>query len=211
MRTLGSGRVYQGRGPTMNASILNQKNVGLIPFVCAFALLIACFKFSSLFAEVYFQWTSLFSETYPEGYNLWLALLIRFTIPALVGLLLGILFAPDMRASVTAGAFFGTLFLVWPAFLYFDIVIVSDLWQYRYILYFFYGLYLAFFTLAVYGGFALGTRLVPLLPRFKFQTGEVIKLSVGRHILLPIAISLAGNLITSTVLRDFVLRVLGSG
>ncbi len=195
----------------MNAFIINQKNLGLVAFVSAFALLIACFKLSSLFAEVYFQWSSLFSETFPEGYNLGLALLVRFTIPALVGLLLGIVFAPDMRASVTAGTFFGTLFLVWPAFLYFDVVIVPQLWQYRYIFYCFYSLYLAFFTLAAYGGFSLGARLVPLLPSFKLQTGEVIKLSVGRHILLPIAVSLAGNLITSTVLRDFVLRVLGSG
>lgn len=197
----------------MDLSFLSRKDFGLPAFVIAFVMTIVLFKLSSRLAAygLYFQWSTFFDYSPDDpSYDLWAALVVRFLIPAAVGLLGSLVLAPDMRSSVTGGVFFAALFLVWPAVLDFENVVAPPLVVYEPVFFCFYGLYVIFFPLAAYGGFSLGAWLAPFMPRFRLQPGETIKLSLGKHILLPAAISLSGNLIASAVLRDFALRVLGA-
>jgi hypothetical protein len=197
----------------MGSSFLSTKDFGLPAFVIAFLLTIVLFKLSSLLAAygLYFQWSTFFNYSSDDpSYNLWVALVLRFLIPAAAGLLASLVLVPDMRSSVTAGVFFAALFLVWPAILDFENVVAEPLVVYKPVFFCFYGLYVIFFPLAAYGGFSLGAWLAPFMPHFRLQPGETIKLSLGKHILLPAAISLSGNLIASAALRDFAMRVLGA-
>lgn len=197
----------------MDISVLNRKNLGLPAFVATFASTILVFKLSSLLSQygLYFQWSTFFNYNEDESnYNILAAFLLRFLIPVLVGIFMGLFLRTDMRASVTAGVFFSALFLVWPAVLDFEGTVIPELYDYKSVFFFFYSIYLLLFPLAAYGGFSIGARLSPYMPNFQLSPGETIKLSLGRHVLLPLAISLSGNLVASAVLRDFVSRVLGA-
>jgi hypothetical protein len=201
-------------GQRMDISYLSRKDFGLPAFAIAFILTVAIFKLSSLLSQfgLYFQWSTFFNYNNDEddNYNLWAAFILRFIIPAGVGFIASVFLRPDMRASVTAGVFFSALFLVWPAILDFENVIDPSLYDYKAMFFFFYGVYLLLFPLAAYGGFSMGARLSPYMPKVEFSPGETIKISLGRHVFLPLAISLSGNLIASSILRDFAMRVLGA-
>lgn len=195
----------------MDSEILRRKDFSLLWFTVSFALTIVIVKLSSLLAQfgLYFYWSSLF-EPGNDASNLWLAAAVRFLIPFGVGLILGISLPLTMRSSVTAGALFSALFLVWPTFGYFDLIVDPQLAPYKGVFFFFYALELVLFSTAAYGGFSLGGLLSPLLPRFELAQGERIKISIAKHILLPGAIALAGNIGSSAALRSFLLGVLGA-
>jgi len=195
----------------MGTEIFRRQDISLTWFTAAFVSTIFLFKLSSFLAQfnLYFHWSDLFDEQ-SDNYSLWFSLAVRFLIPASVGLIGGVLLPINMRSSVVFGVIFSSLFLVWPAILDFDRIVDPNLLSYKGIFFIFYSLYLIFFPLAAYGGFSLGVALGPFMPKFALVPGERVNISLGRHILLPMAIAISGNLISSTVLRDFALRVLGA-
>lgn len=198
----------------MDSDILHRRDFSLLWFAVSFALTILFVKLSSLLAQynLYFHWSDLLEKEIEEqtaatAFNVWTAVAVRFLIPAGVGLILGVSLPLTMRTSVVAGAFFGALFLVWPAFAYFDVVVGDQLVTYKEVFFFFYALELILFSTAAFAGFSLGVLLSPLMPKFAVTPGE-IRVNIAKQILLPAAVALAGNFISNAAARDFVLQVL---